>query len=88
MTTLIAVYGSEGCKGRCDARCYDAHEPHCDCICGGRNHGAGLKQAVDNTRQMAGEWMQAYASQHPLHDAHWEVPALKPVQLDLFVEAA
>ena len=49
MTTLIAVYNNDGCKGRCDARCYEACEPHCDCVCGGRNHGAGLERAVENT---------------------------------------
>ena len=58
MTTLIAVYNSEGCVGRCDARCYEAREPDCDCICGGRNHGAGLAQAVDNTRELAESWLE------------------------------
>lgn len=58
MTTLIALYGSEGCIGRCDAKCYDAHEVDCDCICGGRNHGAGKNQAVDNTREMAEQWIE------------------------------
>lgn len=52
MTTLIYVGNSDGCVGRCDARCYDAHEPDCDCICGGRNHGAGLEQALANTAEM------------------------------------
>lgn len=49
MTTLIAVYDSRGCVGRCDARCYDAKEPDCDCICGGANHGRGLAAALRNT---------------------------------------
>ena len=63
MTTLIAVYNSEGCVGRCDARCYEAAEPDCDCICGGRNHGAGKEQAIDNTRELAEKWLeQARAS--------------------------
>jgi hypothetical protein len=53
MTMLIAVYNSDGCQGRCDARCYDAAEEQCDCICGGRNHGAGQEQALDNTRELA-----------------------------------
>lgn len=54
MTTLIAVYDSSGrCIGRCDARCYNAEEPKCECICGGRNHGKGLQKALDNTR----EWL-------------------------------
>jgi hypothetical protein len=58
MTTLIAVYNSEGCVGRCDARCYDADEPDCECICGGRNHGAGKQQALDNTRELAESWIE------------------------------
>jgi hypothetical protein len=53
VTTLIAVYNSDGCVGRCDAKCYDVAEPGCDCICGGRNHGAGKEQALDNTRELA-----------------------------------
>jgi hypothetical protein len=40
--TLIEVRSSEGVVGRCDARCYNAVTPDCDCICGGRNHGKGL----------------------------------------------
>ena len=58
MTTLIAVYNSEGCVGRCDARCYDADEPDCECICGGRNHSAGKQQALDNTRKLAESWLE------------------------------
>jgi hypothetical protein len=85
MTTLIAVYNSSGCVGRCDARCYEAHEPECDCICHGRNHGAGIEQAVENTRELADAWMQAYTQERNLSAcATWEVPALQPVQLALF----
>jgi hypothetical protein len=58
VTTLIAVYNSDGCVGRCDARCYDAAEPDCDCICGGRNHGAGRQQAIGNTRELAEGWLE------------------------------
>jgi hypothetical protein len=36
--------------GRCDAKYYGAHEPGCDCICQGKNHGAGLRQATRNTK--------------------------------------
>jgi hypothetical protein len=57
VTTLIAVYNSEGCIGRCDARCYEADEPECECICGGRNHGAGKQQAIENTRELAQGWI-------------------------------
>lgn len=57
MTTLIAVYDSDGCQGRCDARCYDADNEDCECICGGRNHGVGKQQAIDNTRELAESWI-------------------------------
>jgi hypothetical protein len=58
MTTLVAVYNSEGCQGRCDAKCYEATEEECDCICGGRNDGAGKEQALDNTRELAESWLE------------------------------
>jgi hypothetical protein len=57
VTTLIAVYNSDGCQGRCNAKCYEAREPECECICGGRNHGAGLDQAIGNTRELAQGWI-------------------------------
>lgn len=60
MTTLIAVFNSEGCVGRCDAKCYDATQMECDCACGGRNHGQGLRQAQENTAEMAGMERQTY----------------------------
>ena len=58
MTTLISYQSSGGAQGRCDAKCYDAREPECDCICGGRNHGAGKQQAIDNTRELAASWIE------------------------------
>lgn len=72
MTTLIAAYNSEGCIGRCDAKCYDAHDPECACICGGKNHGAGKSTAMTNTVEMANQWIDEYSKQHP--DCHFEVP--------------
>jgi hypothetical protein len=77
MPTLIAVYNSEGCVGRCDARCYEAAEPECDCICGGRNHGAGQESAVDNTRELAESWLeQARASGQDITRSELAVTAL------------
>ncbi len=58
MTTLIAVYNSEGCVGRCDAKCYSAWDPECHCVCQGANHGIGRQQAIDNTRELAGSWLE------------------------------
>lgn len=51
MTTLMSVYNSSGCVGRCDAKCYDATDEHCDCICRGANHGIGKKAATQNIRE-------------------------------------
>lgn len=53
MPTLLAVYNSEGCVGRCDSRCYLAHKEKCVCICGGANHGVGLRRALDNADRIA-----------------------------------
>lgn len=72
MTTLIAVYTSEGCVGRCDAKCYDASEPDCDCICGGRNHGKGIQQALENTAELVdpdGELGRQFAESRGLDPA-------------------
>jgi hypothetical protein len=71
--TLIAVYTSEGCIGRCDAKCYEATEPHCDCICGGLNHGGGLAQAIDNTRIHAEVMLEKYAGAHQLEQFRAEL---------------
>lgn len=82
MATLIAAYNSEGCIGRCDAKCHDATCDDCHCICGGANHGVGLKKAIVNTEAMAREWIEAYQK---LHDEKLEFEVLpKPVQLELF----
>ena len=63
MTTLIAAYNSEGCIGRCDAKCHNAKGPRCTCICGGANHGVGFRQAQANmweiTPEHVKEWIEA-----------------------------
>lgn len=83
MATLIAVYDSNGLVGRCDAKCYEAEHPECDCICGGANHGAGRDQAVANIRAMAQEMIDAYAERRGLQEYGAEVmPAV--TQLELF----
>jgi hypothetical protein len=66
MATLIEVYNSYGCIGRCDARCYDAKEPECKCICGGVNHGVGLKRAIEFSRELVdGDILKDVAPSHP-----------------------
>jgi hypothetical protein len=80
MSTLIAVYNSSGpdgklrCVGRCDAKCYEAREAHCDCICGGANHGKGAEKAQQQTTEKYTEWLDAYRQEHPVDTV--EVPIL------------
>ena len=66
MTTLIAVYTRSGCIGRCDAKCYNAQSPDCDCICGGFNHGTGLDNASENTKDMVDTWLDRYHTEKGL----------------------
>jgi hypothetical protein len=74
MATLIAVFSGSDCNGkricigRCDAKCYTALHPDCDCICGGKNHGAGLETATQNTRNLAEQWLDEYAQRKGLNE--------------------
>ena len=63
---LIEVRNSEGVVGRCDAKCYNAEHPGCTCICGGRNHGAGLEKASENTRELAEPWIAEFVEREGL----------------------
>ena len=58
VTALIAVYTGDGCAGRCDAKCYNAWGRECHCICQGGNHGLGRLEAIANTRELAGSWLE------------------------------
>jgi len=52
--TLIEVRGGDGrLIGRCDARCYGATSSTCQCVCGGHNHGKGLRTAAKQTAELA-----------------------------------
>lgn len=69
MTTAIAVYNSEGCVGRCDAKCHTAQPgTPCDCVCGGRLHATGSSGAAitKNTEDAFGtvEAARAWAREH------------------------
>lgn len=66
MSTLIAVYNSDGCVGRCDAKCYNATDASCDCICGGANHGKGLVVASVQTAELGERWLERYAAEKRL----------------------
>lgn len=55
---------------RCDARCYNAKGPICNCCCGGKNHGVGFEQAVRNMKEEADEILKAYQEAHQGTEIH------------------
>lgn len=61
----MSTGNSNGSTGRCDSRCYDAENPECTCCCGGRNHGVGYAQAVQNIKDYAGEMIEDWRELHP-----------------------
>lgn len=52
MTTLVQTANSAGQHRHCDAKCYNATTPYCDCVCAGVNHGVGHTAAIANTREL------------------------------------
>jgi len=51
--TLLFAYNSGRCMRRCDAKCHDAKEVKCACVCGGVFHGKGsgtpeLRQVMES----------------------------------------
>jgi hypothetical protein len=61
MATVMSWGNSEGTKGRCDAKCHNAATPHCDCMCGGRYHGAGRDGSLPERIRDYGEEILAAA---------------------------
>ena len=49
---------SDGEGRRCDAACYNAKGPDCECICEGVNHKAGQAGALANAHEMLDEWTE------------------------------
>lgn len=65
MSSLIYSHNGDHCTGKCDANCYDAKHPECNCICGGMNHGVGQQKAIDNTKEWAEKWIEKWKLDHP-----------------------
>jgi hypothetical protein len=42
VATILTVGNSEGSRS-CTAKCHNATEPDCDCVCGGAYHGKGAQ---------------------------------------------
>lgn len=55
MVTLMSWGNSEGTKGRCDAKCHNAKDPDCDCMCGGRYHGGASDGTLSERVKQYGE---------------------------------
>lgn len=49
MTALISVWKGTSCLGTCDAKCYNATNERCTCVCLGLNHGKHLEGAKFQT---------------------------------------
>lgn len=79
MTTIISVYNSHGLVGRCDARCHNAKEPECDCVCGGSFHGTRLQMMPIDIPDLV-NLARAWAAKHldEVRDVEIEIQALFP----------
>lgn len=84
MSCLIYAHNGDHCTGKCDANCYEATGGTCDCICGGVNHGVGLKKAKENTAIMADKWIENYAKEKGIDPKEVKVNLGVVSQLDLF----
>lgn len=62
MTTLIYVRYRNGQYRSCDAKCYNAREPDCRCICAGANHGVGEQKAMQNVLAYTEDQVRAIAA--------------------------
>ncbi|MBA7546281.1 hypothetical protein ES705_38666 [subsurface metagenome] len=51
MATVLKVQFTSGRIRLCDARCHNAQGDKCSCICNGKNHGVGLRQAIINSQK-------------------------------------
>ena len=58
MTTLTSCQSSAGDQARCDVKCCNAGGPECRCVCQGANNGIGRQDAISNTRELAGSWLE------------------------------
>ena len=67
-STLLALYLGNSLVGRCDINCFGGDDSRCECVCGGLNHGVGIEQAVEQTRRMADEWIEAHREQGIIFD--------------------
>jgi len=93
MATIIASYryGSGGhlvLEHRCDARCHDGQPgARCTCVCGGQNHGRGLRYAIEHAADHWQAWAEACGA-GALIRAGRRVTPIKQLELPIEPEQA
>lgn len=55
MTTVMRATNPGSYDRRCDDKCHSATGPDCDCLCGGRYHGAALSGDLGDRIDKFGE---------------------------------
>lgn len=68
MATVMSWGNSDGTQGRCDARCHDAKEPECVCMCGGLFHGTKRNGTFDQVLEAHGQEVMERLTQQGLID--------------------
>ncbi len=61
MTTVMRATNPGHYDRRCDDKCHSARGPICDCLCGGRYHGAALDDSLGDRVTQFGEEVFAEA---------------------------
>jgi hypothetical protein len=85
MSTLLIVRNIAGeILRKCDALCYNGKGTHCDCCCGGRNHGVGLARARRNLKDFAHAAMIPYLPYEHERQEYLEVVQAPMQQMSLF----
>ena len=59
---------------RCNAKCYNARGPDCNCLCNGVNHGVGEQQARENSRKIGLIWKAPTHHSRPRRNRRVVVP--------------
>lgn len=89
MTTLFNWNARDGKPRRCDARCHNAKNPNCTCICTGTYHGCankpgGFQIALDHFRDTIAYWKDQEAKAKD--EQPEQTLQLQVLQLTLFEE--
>lgn len=69
MVTEIIERYLNGETRRCDARCHNAKQPRCKCICGGRFHGAArVSGGMEKARKKYAEEVEKHYQPESIYE--------------------